>query len=115
MLAGHRRIYEDQNKQASTAASVAAIAKFEAEFKKKIKSHSYDVIGGYENYCLDLEDVMKKYEAADGLGVEVIIYRYDYYFNFPNNPKNYQTFAFNIVQLQLTLKSSSHYAKTIII
>ena len=65
-------MYNEQNKAASTAASLAALEKLEVDFKKKLKDHSYDVIGGYKNYCADLDTVMKEYEAIKGLGVKVI-------------------------------------------
>ena len=80
VLEACRKTYEERNKQASTAASVAAIAKFETDFKKKIKSHSYDKIGGYDNYCVDLAAVMSEYGSAEGLGVEVNLNYNDYYF-----------------------------------
>ena len=41
------------------------------EFKKKINKHKYHVIGGYRNYCTDLDTVIKEYEATEGLGIQV--------------------------------------------
>ena len=66
-----KEIYDKKNKEASTSASKAALKNLVEDFKKKIKGHEYEIIGGYQNYCADLDTVMQEYEATEGLGSEV--------------------------------------------
>ena len=65
-------MYHGRNKDASVSASTEALNNLGMPFRKNIKDHKYYVIGGYENYSVDLEAVMAQYEATQGLGVEVI-------------------------------------------